>query len=308
MKTSDKIAVVIPAYNCDNLHRTLSSIVLQKDPYVNVYVVDDASPKDISGVVSEFEDSLGIRYRRFDENLGRQSMTRHLRRCLEVVGDEPWVCIFSDDNEFSKGSFAGLRRCMAHYPSFDVYHWNIQIIDVNSSVVTTPKKIGLKSSCASLFRDVFYREAHCPLSSFVFRTSVLRSRFVVDDEAFRMDLATVMNCAKENGIRTVRWKKVLWREQAVGSPEVAAMKELYIRSTVRFLLWSEKFFEEKYPVGSSDRLALYAEVLASLYPGYTPEDLKEMMGRFAAAQGALRKMKAQSLLKKEIAKRKEALQ
>ena len=85
------------------------------------------------------------------------------------------------------------------------------------------------------------------------------------------------------------------------------MVEKEVRSRLAFFRWSEKYFGDEYPLGVSDRLALFAGELAKLYPSYTQEELKEDLGTFAVVNGPIRRMKAASALKAALKARQESL-
>lgn len=306
MEKIPDIAIVIPAFDAVNLHKTLESIVLQADSGVRVYVADDASPADIASIVADFEPRLDIRHHRFEENMGQKSMLRHLRRCIDLVGEE-WTVVLSDDNELAPKALRRLRRAMGKRKEFDVYHWDTDIIDTDGNLVRKTRRYPRKTTSGKLFKDIYLNDAVAPLSSFVFRTVVLKEKYVEDAEAWRMDLATILSCAAMSGIRTVWRGTVLWREKAAGTSMRIDMDEKVALSSVRLFRWSEFFFGENYPLGTSDRLYFYAEALAALYPTYTKEELKEMMGEFGFVSGTVRKMRASSALKSAIKDREAAL-
>lgn len=62
-----------------------------------MYIGDDASPEEMGNIVREFSDIMPIRYRRFKKNLGRISLVRQWKRCIDM-SHEPWVWLFSDDD------------------------------------------------------------------------------------------------------------------------------------------------------------------------------------------------------------------
>lgn len=301
------IAIVIPSYEGTSLPKALESIASQRDSRVRVYVADDAGSPEIAAVAADYESRLDIRHTRFDTNLGQGSMVAHLRRSLDLVKDEEWVLFLSEDNELGEGALKRLRRCIRWNSGYDVFHWNTDIIDAAGNVVRETRKYPLKATAGRLFKEVFLNGAVAPLSAFVFRTAVLKDKFVTDDQAWRLELATILNAAKEKGVRTIRGARFRWREKAPGTAVPASRSDLAAQSAVRFFLWSETFFGEDYPIGTSDRLELYAKSVAGLYPSYTAEDLKDVMYSFAAVDGPIRKMKAASALKAALKEREEAL-
>jgi glycosyltransferase involved in cell wall biosynthesis len=105
------LAVVIPAYKTQFLRATLQSFADQTDRRFQIYIGDDASPEPVESVVREFSEKLPIRYHRFNENLGGQSLVRHWTRCLEQT-TEPWLWLFSDDDFLEPGCVAAFYAAL----------------------------------------------------------------------------------------------------------------------------------------------------------------------------------------------------
>ena len=158
----------------------------------------------------------------------------------------------------------------------------------------------------SLFRRVFREGDVAPISSFVIRAQVLREAFAADPDAAGMDLAVILSAARKTGIRSARWERISYNAPApVDDP---AWVEKDVRARLAFFRWSEGFFgEEDYPLDTGERLTLYANELARLYPSFTYEELKADLNSFAVVSGPFRKMRAASVLKAALKARQESL-
>src|SRR5512147_987985 len=65
-----KVSVVIPTYNGkDHLGDAIQSVLDQTYPNVEIIVVDDVSPEDITPVIASFNDAR-LRYIRHEKNQG----------------------------------------------------------------------------------------------------------------------------------------------------------------------------------------------------------------------------------------------
>jgi glycosyltransferase involved in cell wall biosynthesis len=104
-----KLAIIIPAYKSDFLAKALACLVRQTDQRFNIYVCDDASPADISGVARLTLGARAYVYKRFENNLGGGSLARHWNRCV-ALGNEPWVWMFSDDDLMDDGCVAAFYK------------------------------------------------------------------------------------------------------------------------------------------------------------------------------------------------------
>ena len=144
-----------------------------------------------------------------------------------------------------------------------------------------------------------------PISSFVFRAKALREAFEADSEAAGMAHALLLAAAKKTGVRTARRERIGYTAPAPSTDPSVVEKE--VRARLAFFRWSERYFGDDYPLGVSDRLALFAGELARLYPSFTPDELKEDLNTFACVNGPIRRMKASSALKAALKARQESL-
>jgi glycosyltransferase involved in cell wall biosynthesis len=93
------LAIVVPAYKGSFLKQALESISAQTNKDFAVYVGDDNSPEDLETIVKEFEKDLPIQYRRFEQNIGKQSLIKSWERCVALSKNETWIWLFADDDE-----------------------------------------------------------------------------------------------------------------------------------------------------------------------------------------------------------------
>src|ERR1035437_3960780 len=93
-----KLAIVIPAYKRMFFNEALSSIAKQTNKNFTLYIGDDCSPCNLYNIVEKYEKSIPIVYRHFDENIGRKDLVVQWERCIDLVGDEEWIWLFSDDD------------------------------------------------------------------------------------------------------------------------------------------------------------------------------------------------------------------
>ena len=294
MATVPNIAFIVPAYRAADLHKTLQSLAMQTDRDFSVYLADDAVPEDLSALTAEFEDALSVRYTRFEERLGDVSRSKHLSRALSLLRGEPFVCFLEGDAELTQDCVKRLRRTIARHPEYAVYHWNAEILDAAGAPIEKMSRYGVSLRTDKLFRKLFMKGFRAPLPAFVFRTETLLSKGVFDGETYRTDLQNIFACAGETGVRTVRRARIRQRTAAAPDP---ALQERETLSRLAFFRWSETFFGEDYPISVGDRLDLFAETAARLYPTYTADEVKARFMAFDVCQGTLRKLKASGALR-----------
>ena len=286
-----QITFVIPARNLDSLHRLLSMLSFQKDNGFRAVIVDMAGSEAVRALVPDFEP-------RFPLSVVTVEQTGQplWKGCLDAAPDAEWVCFLTPGVDFTELSVKRMRRCIDGHDSYDAFHWNLAEPNRKWRLRTRPDRI---------FTNVFVDGGVAPLSSFVFRAQALRDAFEADPEAAGMGHAVLLAAAKKTGVRSVRRERI-----AYTAPEPAtdpAVVEKEVRSRLAFYRWSEKYFGDDYPLGVSDRLALFAGELARLYPSFTPDELKEDLGTFAVVSGPIRRLKAASALKAALKARQETL-
>lgn len=92
------IAIVVPYYKLDFFEELLSSLAAQTDKRFKVYIGDDASVDNPSGLLEKYQGTFDFEYFRFDQNLGGKSLVQQWNRCIEKTGDEPWLMVLGDDD------------------------------------------------------------------------------------------------------------------------------------------------------------------------------------------------------------------
>ena len=279
MKT--KLAVIIPAYKKIFFRQTLESLAKQSDKRFKVYVGDDASPENLQPVVDEYSSLLDITYVRFGMNLGRKDLVAHWNRCLEMVGNEDFVCLFSDDDIMEENCVRQFYACLENNPDYDVYHFNINIIDKAGTVISEPEPFPEHISPVKFFEELYMGHIDARMPEFIFRTSILKSKgFVSFPRAYRSDNATVISCSSGTGIRTIAGHdaKVLWRESGINMSSSGALESIASHSdaNISFFNWSHRYFGKEYPLSVKVEKRWIVNLLASLYPDY---GICELAGR-----------------------------
>lgn len=98
IKMSISLAFVIPAYKGRFLKDTLNSLAGQTCGKFNVYIGDDASPDDLASIVEPYRQQLSLHYKKFETNLGKESLTAHWARVIDMVQGEKWIWLLPDDD------------------------------------------------------------------------------------------------------------------------------------------------------------------------------------------------------------------
>ena len=286
-----QITFVIPARNLDTLHRTLSMLSFQKGGSLRAVIVDLAGSEAVRSITPDFENRFPVSVVTVE-----QAGQPLWKCCLDAAPEAEWVCFLTPGVDLNETSVKRMCRCIDDHESYDAFHWNL---------AEPYRKWGLRTRPDRIFTNIFVDGGAAPLSSFVFRAKTLRDAFEADSEAAGMGHAVIFAAARNTGVRSVRRERVSYTAPAPSTDPSVVEKE--VRSRLAFFRWSERYFGDDYPLGVSDRLALFAGELARLYPSFTPDELKEDLNTFAVVNGPIRRMKASSALKAALKARGESL-
>jgi glycosyltransferase involved in cell wall biosynthesis len=243
---NNKLAIVIPAYKSTYFEKTLQSIASQTNKNFVLYIGNDAGDNYINIIVSKYTNKLKIVYKKFEYNIGRESLIKQWNRCVEMVGDEKYVWFFSDDDIMDINCvqlfYDELSRSKC---AFNLYRFNTNIIDESDNVIVDNVIHPLieNSNEFALMRFKFERiSAAC---EFIFDINEYKkiNGFVEFPLGWCSDDATWISIASETGIKTIDGGKVSWRQSKFNiSNRINTQKEKK-RALKYFLLW---YFNQPY--------------------------------------------------------------
>lgn len=131
------LAIIIPYYKITYFEELLEALSKQTNPNFTVYIGNDSSPDDPSGIIKKYKDRLNITYKKFETNLGGISLTKQWERCLEMIGDETWVWMLPDDDVPSHTVVEAFYEALPKVQTniIKVFRFPMSIIDKNGDVV-----------------------------------------------------------------------------------------------------------------------------------------------------------------------------
>lgn len=232
-----QLAIVIPAYRSLFLRQTLESISNQTDKRFRVYVGDDASPEDLRSICEDFKERIDLRYVRFDDNLGRTSLTAQWKRCVEL-SSEPWVWLFSDDDVMDQGCVRAFQS--EPKSGCNLLRFNVNVIDSDGRVVERCDFPG-RLSARKFARMRLQGKIRSYAVEYIFRRSAFDSAggFVDFDLAWHSDDATWIRLSSKGGIRTIASSAVSWRRSG-GNITSIVTKDIAIRklnASLEYFRW-----------------------------------------------------------------------
>lgn len=260
---SNKLAIIIPAYKNAYFDKTLESLSLQTDKNFSVYIGDDNSPYDLEEIVSKYSDRLNITYKRFSTNLGSKDLIKQWNRCLQMLQDEDFFCLFSDDDVMETTCIENFYKALQENKNYDVFHFDINFINAEGEVTTQCPLYPSILSADNFLYMLYTNKIDARMPEFIFRTQHFYATggFINFDLAYRSDNATVLTNAKDKGIYTIPLSKIHWRNSGINvsaNPDVL-LKIRRTYASITFFNWLEDYYcqrKERCPLRPKRRMKL----------------------------------------------------
>jgi hypothetical protein len=237
-----RLAIVIPAYKSAFLEKTLSSIACQSCKDFTLYIGNDHSPFDLRAIVDSYRDRIDISYQEFDENIGGKDLVAHWERCIDMIRDEEWIWLFSDDDLIDPTCVEKFYNVFAQNQSCDLFHFNVTQIDEDDKVIRDLSSFPKVMSCEEYLNRRMKGDLYSFVVEYIFRRSHFMDmgRFENFDLAWGSDDATWIKLSNRNGILNIDDARVYWRESRYNispnyrDPEILKRK---FASQVEFAKW-----------------------------------------------------------------------
>jgi hypothetical protein len=238
-----KLAIVIPAFKIMYFEQVLISIANQTCKDFTLYIGSDASPHEFKPLVDLYASEIRIVFKHFDENLGGKDLVAQWERCIDLVGDEEWIWLFSDDDFMDLRCVENFYRSMSRNPDYDLFHFNVMKVDEFNNATFTqfipfPEILTSEEFLIRKLQGGYFSTA----VEYIFRKShfLEQGRFQNFDLAWGSDTATWIKLGQNRGIRNIDEALVYWRESPFNISTNNWDKEILIRkhcSRIEFANW-----------------------------------------------------------------------
>lgn len=243
------LAIVIPAWKPDFFAEALDSIARQTDQDFHVYIGDDHGSPLLREIAARTLAGIPHTFHRFEQNMGGSDLVGHWQRCMELVGQEEWIWLFSDDDVMHPGCVEAFHRARREVDA-DLFRFEIEVIDSSSTLTHVPPVV----DCKDVSEFARGRMIH-GYTSFVIEWIFRRSRFQEVGGFQRFDLAwcsddaTWIKIGSRRPPVLVRGAPVRWRKSAQNispdeRPETVWRKT---NSRIEFMRWLK---HEQYGAGN----------------------------------------------------------
>jgi len=263
---NNKLAIVIPAYKDTYFRKSLLSLATQTNTDFTVYVGDDFSPYDLKTISNEFSENINIVYHRFATNLGSIDLVAQWERCVDIIKDEEWIWIFSDDDIAEPECVSSFYKALEDTNCYhDVYRFNTCIIDQNDNFIQAAVESPTIESAISLAYNILLWKRGNSMPDHIFkRSAYIKNGGVVNFiQAQASDWATSIKFAYNYGLYTINGPKVKWRNSGENISSLAFKNKIrLIYGHLQFIEWVTKKFQHS---DETDEVRLIDVINASKY-------------------------------------------
>lgn len=242
-----KLAIVIPAYKSVFFKEALNSIANQTCLDFRLYIGDDNSPENLYRIVEAYESKLDIKYQKFDENFGGSDLVSQWERCIDLVQNEEWIWLFSDDDTMETNCVEKFYDYIKVNSQTNLLHFDINIINEHGDCHSKSQNFPTNMPVNEFFEKRMRSELDSAVVEYIVRKQQFKNEggFKNYDLAWSSDDATWIRLARVDGINTIPDAKVNWRQSGSNISSLVHDKKIAIRklkSNIEHLLWVKSYF------------------------------------------------------------------
>ena len=240
----------MPAYKSQFLKESIDSILAQSYKDFELIIVDDASPDDIGGVVSSYDDAR-IRYYRNEENIGGTNLVAQWNHSIEYANGD-WIILATDDDIYENAFLETADKLLGKYPDVDIFRGRIIVTNSTHESISHAEQCLPELTCIEEFYYSIFHGLLGGIAEYVFRKSALEAigGFIDFPMAVGSDNATALLMAK-NGI--VCSSDFLVRFRYSGK-NISSEGNYLIEKAAAVMMYYAYYFENILPLLSDDTI------------------------------------------------------
>jgi hypothetical protein len=245
-----ELAIVIPAYKIDFFEQTLASIANQTCKNFNLYIGIDNSPFDFETIIKKFSSKISINYYRFSDNLGSMDLVGQWTRCINLISNEKWIWLFSDDDVIGEKCVEIFyKELQTENNLYDIFHFDVKIINEKGMVIKSPRKYPKVITSIDLYKMKSLGKIDCFVVENIFSREIYDKYggFKSLPLAWGSDLATWIEMSLDNGLITIKEDYVYWRQSNLNitpnKSTIVIKNKLF--SEVELLSWTNTLWYDK---------------------------------------------------------------
>lgn len=247
------ISIAIPAYKAFYLKEAIQSVLSQTYSNWELIILNDASPENIKGIVSEFISDSRIKYYENDRNVGALEVVKNWNKCLELSEGDFFLCM-GDDDLLYPHCLDTYVKYINKFPEYDLFHGATEIIDENGNFYNYQEGRPLKESVFAMAWQRLNRKRDQFIGDFLFRSKRLKelNGFFFQPLAWSSDDITSYLCAGVKGV--VNINKFIFKYR-VNSHSISNTGQLNHKLTAiqKEQEWYKSYFFTQTQLNDSDK-------------------------------------------------------
>lgn len=222
------VSVVIPAYKSAYLFDAISSVLSQTYKNLELIIVNDASPEDITSIVESFNDPR-IRYYINERNIGALDLVKNWNLCLSYAQGD-FFCLLCDDDMMSETFLEELLGLSTKYPQNSVFRCRVKVIDKLGKMIRIYPSSPEWISGIDYMLHLVNGWQHQTISEFLYRRDYLLSKggFVSFPKAWCADWFSILNLVWQQGLVTSSKILMTFRDSGIN----ISSEKKYIREKI----------------------------------------------------------------------------
>lgn len=214
----NKIAIIIPYYKIDFFEETLLSLKNQTDKRFNLYIGNDNSPNDPHHLIEKY-DSIITRYKNFETNVGKNSLSKQWERCIdEFVNQEEWIMVLADDDTLSENCIQEFYNNVADAEknNSSLIKYKCRVINENNKIIKEFPDYPRFQKAAVFFGNLYKNIGFSTLSENIFRIEKYKKYKYQDiDLAYGSDAIAVLEFSEFGDILFINNAFMSFRDSEV---------------------------------------------------------------------------------------------
>lgn len=194
------VTIAIPAYKKAFLKEAVASALNQTYSNIELIIVDDDSPENISDLIQEFRDSR-IRYYKNKTNQGHSDPSKNWNICLNYANGD-FFSLLCDDDVYAPTFIEEMINLQKQFPNYTVFRTRVKTIDTKGQVINWyPSAPTFETGLDYMYQKMsgFRRQT---ISEFFYNTKNIKQLggFTNMPRAWTSDTLSIYKFSWENGI------------------------------------------------------------------------------------------------------------
>lgn len=167
------VSIAIPAYKQKYLAQAIQSLLNQTISNIEIIIVNDRSPEDITTVVNSFSDSR-IRYYINEYNIGGKDPVANWNRCLSYAKGE-FFAMLCDDDLYEPTFVEEMLKLASDFPMCNVFHARVQVVNKEGDVVDFFPSFPSLENTSDYIWHIAHRARKQTISEWMYRREYIQS-------------------------------------------------------------------------------------------------------------------------------------